>query len=75
MLSSVLRSERAVQVDIEIVRAFVRLRREAGKIAELAVRLAELERKYDVRFRDVFEAIRILIGRADAALPERRIGF
>jgi hypothetical protein len=61
MLSSVLRSERAVQVNIEIMRAFVRLRRMLEGNAELSRRLDELEAKYDEQFRVVFDAIRELM--------------
>lgn len=74
MLSSVLRSERAVQVNIEIMRAFVRLRRILSAHRDLAQRLDDLEKKYDGQFAVVFEAIRELM-----APPEprrrRRIGF
>ena len=74
MLSSVLRSPRAVRVNIEIMRAFVRLRRLLATHADLARRLDELESKYDVQFRVVFEAIRELM--APAIPPKtRRIGF
>jgi hypothetical protein len=58
MLSSVLRSERAVQVNIEIMRAFVRLRRILASHADLARKLESLERKYDTQFKVVFDAIR-----------------
>lgn len=72
-LSSVLRSTRAVQVNVEIMRAFVRLRRMLESNAELSRRLDALERKYDGPFRAVFDAIRELMA------PERkvtkRIGF
>jgi len=61
MLSSVLRSGRAVQVNIEIMRAFVRLRRMLASNAELAAKLAALERKYDEQFKVVFDAIRRLM--------------
>ncbi|HAD03758.1 MAG: DNA-binding protein [Desulfuromonadales bacterium GWD2_61_12] len=61
MLSSVLHSPRAVQVNIEIMRTFVRLRRLLASHAELAARLEELEQKYDVQFRAVFDAIRQLM--------------
>jgi hypothetical protein len=61
MLSSVLRSKRAVQVNVEIMRTFVRLRRILAENATLARRLDELERKYDVQFRVVFDAIRKLM--------------
>ena len=61
MLSSVLRSKRAVQVNIEIVRTFVRLRRILARNAGLARRMDELEKKYDVQFKVVFTAIRKLM--------------
>jgi hypothetical protein len=61
MLSSVLRSSRAVQVNIEIMRAFVRLREMISSSTELARKLAALERKYDAHFKDVFDAIRELM--------------
>jgi hypothetical protein len=61
MLSTVLRSPRAVQVNIEIMRAFVRLRQMLRDNSELARKLAELERKYDGQFRAVFEAIHQLM--------------
>jgi hypothetical protein len=73
MLSSVLRSDRAVRVNIEIMRTFVRLRQMLRANADLARKLAALERRYDQRFKVVFEAIRQLM-----APPEpnrRRIGF
>ncbi len=73
MLSSVLRSQRAVQVNIEIMRAFVRLRRLLATHADLARKLAELEKKYDAQFRVVFDAIRQLMAPPDP--PRRRIGF
>jgi ORF6N domain-containing protein len=74
MLSSVLRSPRAIRVDIEIMRAFVRLRAMAGSIAELRGKLEALERKYDVQFRAVFDAIRQLMEPPSRAAT-RRIGF
>jgi hypothetical protein len=61
MLSSVLRSRRAVQVNIAIMRAFVRLREMLLTNAELARKLADLERKYDSQFKAVFDAIRQLM--------------
>lgn len=63
MLSSILRSPRAVQVNIEIMRAFVRLRRILTANKDLARRLDDLERKYDSKFRVVFDAIRRLMDR------------
>jgi hypothetical protein len=61
MLSSVLRSKRAAQVNIEIMRAFVRLREILATHADLARRLDELEKKYDKQFAAVFDAIRQLM--------------
>ena len=61
MLSSVLRSERAIQVNIEIMRAFVRLRQMLATNAELSRKLAALEKKYDIRFKAVFDAIHELM--------------
>jgi len=73
MLSSVLRSRRAVRVNIEIMRAFVRLRQMLASHADLARRLDELEQKYDAQFRVVFDAIRELM--APPEPPRKRIGF
>jgi hypothetical protein len=61
MLSSVLRSKRAVEVNIAIMRAFVRLRQLLSTHADLARKLAELEKKYDQQFAIVFDAIRKLM--------------
>lgn len=58
MLSSVLRSKRAINVNVEIMRAFVKLRQIFASNAELSRRLDELESKYDKQFRVVFAAIR-----------------
>jgi hypothetical protein len=73
MLSSVLRSERAVLVNIEVVHAFVRLRRILATHQDLARKLVSLEKKYDAQFRVVFDAIRDLMPPPSA--PKRRIGF
>ena len=73
MLSSVLRSPRAIRVNIEIIRAFVRLRRMLDSNTELVGRLAALERKYDGRFTMVFDAIRELM--TQPVRPRRAIGF
>ena len=73
MLSSVLRSKRSVQVNIEIMRAFVRLREMIASHKDLARRLDELERKYDRQFKVVFDAIRELM--TPATTSRRRIGF
>jgi hypothetical protein len=73
MLSSVLHSRRAIQVNIEIMRAFVRLRRILASHVQLARKLDSLERKYDSQFKVVFEAIRDLM---IPPPPHRRaIGF
>jgi phage regulator Rha-like protein len=73
MLSSVLNSERAVQVNIEIMRAFVRLRELIASHKDMAKKLAELEQKYDAQFKVVFDAIRKLM----TPVPPKpsRIGF
>ena len=73
MLSSVLRSDKAVRVYIEIMRTFVRLREMLASHADLADKLRELEQKYDVQFRVVFDAIRQLMLPDEP--PSRRIGF
>jgi ORF6N domain len=73
MLSSVLRSPRAVQVNIAIMRTFVRLREMLLSNAELARKLNQLEKKYDAQFRIVFDAIRELM--VPPQPPKRRIGF
>ena len=74
MLSSVLKSRQAVKVNVEIMRAFVRLRGLMQQNAELSRRLDALEMKYDRNFKVVFDAIRELMAPAIAA-PKRRIGF
>ena len=73
MLSSVLRSPRAVLVNVEIMRAFVRLRQMLQSNAELAKKLETLERKYDAQFRVVFDAIRELM--IPPVNPGEQIGF
>ncbi|MDZ4657733.1 MAG: ORF6N domain-containing protein [Bythopirellula sp.] len=74
MLSSVLRSVRAVEVNIQIMRAFVKLREMLNTHRDLAKKLAELEQKYDRQFAVVFDAIRKLM--EPPSMPKkRRIGF
>ena len=73
MLSSVLNGRRAVQVNIEIMRAFVRLRELITTHKDLVRRLNEMEKKYDSQFRVVFEAIRDLM--ASPVPKKRKIGF
>ena len=74
MLSSVLRSPRAVQVNIEIMRAFVRLRQLLTSNVELARKLTTLENKYDAQFKGVFDAIRELM-KPPEPRKKRPIGF
>ncbi|MFZ4695590.1 MAG: ORF6N domain-containing protein [Verrucomicrobiia bacterium] len=73
MLSSVLRSSRAVRVNVEIMRTFVRLRQLLATHADLARKLDAMEQKYDSQFRVVFQAIRKLM--APSRRQRRKIGF
>ena len=73
MLAAVLKSPQAVEVSVAIVRAFVRLREILVSSRSLALRLDALERKYDRKFRAVFEAIRELM--MPVSKPRRKIGF
>jgi hypothetical protein len=73
MLSSVLHSPRAIAVNIEIMRTFIRLRRMLASHADLARKLEALEKKYDAQFKVVFDAIRQLM--APPEPKRRRIGF
>ena len=74
MLSSVLRSPRAVQVNIAIMRTFVQLRQLLSSHADLAKKLASLESKYDQQFKAVFDAIRELM-KPPTASQKREMGF
>ncbi len=74
MLSSVLRSSRAVQVNIAIMRAFVRLRAMLLSNADLARKLLALEGKYDAQFKIVFDVIRQLM-EGPPVPPRPKIGF
>jgi hypothetical protein len=74
MLSSVLNSERAIQVNIGIIRAFARLREFLTTHQDLAKKLTELEEKYDDQFREVFEAIWALMDVREEK-KERTMGF
>ncbi len=74
MLSSVLRSTRAVQVNIAIMRVFVRLREMLATHKDLAEKVATMEKKYDAQFRVVFDAIRKLLD-PPPQTPRRPIGF
>jgi hypothetical protein len=73
MLSSILNSERAIMVNIQIMRAFVKLRRAGLTYAHLKRKIEEMEKKYDSKFGIVFNAIKQLMAPPDA--PKRSIGF
>jgi len=73
MLSSVLNSERAIHVNIEVIRAFVRLRQILSTHKDLARKLEELEKKYDNQFKVVFDALRELMN--PPVSKSRKIGF
>jgi hypothetical protein len=73
MLSSVLNSERAIQVNIAIMRTFTQMRQMISSHTEFARKLVELEKKYDAQFRGIFDAIRQLMKPPDT--PRRPIGF
>ena len=73
MLSSVLNSERAIEVNIHIMRAFVKLREMIASNKELAKKLNKLEKKYDAQFRVVFDAIRQLMTPPEP--KHKKIGF
>lgn len=73
MLSSVLNSKRAIDVNIHIIRTFVKLREMIVSHKDLARKLSELERKYDGQFQIVFEAIRQIIEVEEK--PKRKIGY
>jgi hypothetical protein len=77
MLSSVLRSPRAVEVNIAIMRTFVQLRRLMDSNRDLARKIERMEKKYDEQFAVVFDAIKKLIADDEVrkVQPKRRIGF
>ena len=75
MLASVLNSTVAVEASIQVVRAFIRIRTILAAHKELARKLEEMERKYDARFKVVFEAIRQLMRPELPEPPRRPIGF
>ena len=77
MLSSVLRSPRAVEVNVAIMRTFVQLRRLMDSNRDLARRIEALEKRYDEQFAAVFDAIKRLVAEDDnrKARPKRSIGF
>lgn len=73
MLSTVLKSRRAINVSIEIMRTFVRMRKMLSSYEDLARKLDVLEKKYDIQFRAVFDAIRQLMTPPDP--KKKQIGF
>jgi len=75
MLSSVLRSDRAAQVNVEIMRTFVKIREMLVSNKDLSRRLDKLEEKYDTQFKVVFDAIRQLMEPMTSTDKKRRIGF
>ncbi len=78
MLSSVLNSSKAVQVNISIIRAFVFLRQYALSHRDLTEKLKELERKHDKKFKDVYEAINYLLSKDNVNTEQKnrkQIGF
>jgi hypothetical protein len=76
MLSGILNSDRAIEVNIQIMRAFVKLREMIASNKDLARRLDELEKKYNAQFKVVFEAIRELMKPPKLPpAPKRKIGF
>lgn len=73
MLSSVLRSKRAIQVNIQIMRAFIKLRQMYISHKDLKLKIAAMESKYDEQFQIVFEAIKALIQEDEK--PKKKIGY
>ncbi len=73
MLSSVLRSKKAVDVNISIMRAFVMLRQLAVSHKDLVKRIEQLEKKYDRKFADIHEALNYLLSPPNP--PRRKIGY
>lgn len=73
MLSGILNSDRAIDVNIAIMRAFVRLRLMIASNKELAQKLAEMDKKYDSQFKVVFDAIRQIMSPPEQ--KKRKIGF
>jgi len=75
MLSSVLNSERAIEVNIQIMRTFTRLRGLLASHRDLARRLDDLEHRYDAQFKNVFDAIKALMAEPEGPEPKRIRGF
>jgi len=75
MLSSVLNSEQAIQVNINIMRAFVQVRRLGMTIVDVKRKIDSMEKKYDYQFKIVFDAIRQLLNPPAPAKPKHKMGF
>ena len=78
MLANILRSDRAVQMSIAVVRAFIAMRKWALNYKELADKIAEMEKKYDKQFADIYEALRYLMAEKQSLQKweeRERIGF
>ncbi len=75
MLAGILRSKKAVQVNIEIMRAFVQLRKMALQYSEISEKIENLESKYDAQFAEVFTALRYLLDPKTDSKTPKRIGY
>ena len=75
MLSSVLNGKRAIQVNIQIIRTFTMLRKMLATHKELKEKIESMEKKYDKRFRAIFETLKLLIKEEKESEPKRQIGF
>ena len=75
MLSSVLNSEQAIQVNINIMRAFVQVRRLGMTIVDVKRKIDNMEKKYDHQFKIVFDAIRQLLAPPPATEKKQKMGF
>ncbi len=75
MLSSILNSKKAIQVNMPIMRAFVLLRKYALHYKEISVKIANLERKYNKKFKDIYEALDLLLNEKEGWTTRERIGF
>ncbi len=73
MLSSVLKSERAIQVNIQIVRTFIKLREMLSNYKEVREKIESMEKKYDKHFKIVFDTLKQLL--VEEEKPKRKIGF
>ncbi len=75
MLSSILNTKKAIQVNMSIMRAFVLLRKYALHYKEISVKIANLERKYNKKFKDIYEALDLLLNEKEGWTMRERIGF